>query len=161
VHRFFRYKQWGTQLAPMSGSMGYGLPAAIAAKLKYPDRPVIAFAGDGCFQMTGAELATAVQYALPIIIIVINNAMYGTIRMHQERKYPGRSHATQLVNPDFAALAKSYGAEGVLVSTAEEFKTAIQDALASECPVLIEVPLSQDHIAPGVILSNITPMPEV
>ena len=99
LHRYFQYKGWPTQLAPTSGSMGYGLPAAIAAKLAHPERTVVALAGDGCLLMTAQELATAVQYGLPIVIIVANNGMYGTIRMHQERHYPGRVVGTTLVNP--------------------------------------------------------------
>jgi acetolactate synthase-1/2/3 large subunit len=103
LHRYFEYKSYRTQLAPTSGSMGYGLPAAIAAQLAHPDRPVVNFQGDGCFLMTGQELATAVQYSLPIITVIPNNGMYGTIRMHQEREYPSRVVGTTLVNPDFAA----------------------------------------------------------
>ena len=110
LHRYFQYKGWPTQLAPTSGSMGYGLPAAIAAKLAHPDRTVVALAGDGCLLMTAQELATAVQYGLPIIVIVANNGMYGTIRMHQERHYPDRVVGTTLVNPDFVAFARSFGA---------------------------------------------------
>ena len=117
VHRYFEYKGYRTCLAPTSGSMGYGLPAAIAAKLAHPTRPVVNFQGDGDFLMTGQELATAVQYALPIVTIVANNGMYGTIRMHQEREYPGRVIGTTLVNPDFAAYARSFGAEGYTVET--------------------------------------------
>ena len=105
------------QLAPTSGSMGYGLPAAIAAKIAHPTRAVVNLQGDGCFLMTGQELATAVQYALPIVTIVANNGMYGTIRMHQEREYPRRVMGTTLINPDFAAYARSFGAEGYTVET--------------------------------------------
>ena len=115
LHRYFVYKSYPSQLAPVSGSMGYGLPAAIAAKLCHPDRAVVALAGDGCFQMTGQELATAVQFGLPIIVIVANNGMLGTIRMHQERRYPGRVTATTLVNPDFVAFAEAMGATGFRV----------------------------------------------
>ena len=109
LHRFFRYRRWGTQLAPQSGAMGYGLPASIAAKLLYPDRAVVALAGDGCFQMCGQELATMVQERLPITVIVANNRMLATIRMHQERRFPGRVIGTDLVNPDFVALAQAFG----------------------------------------------------
>ena len=112
ANRHFAYRGLGTQLAPTSGSMGYGLPAAVAAKLRHPDRPVVCFAGDGCFLMTGQELATAVQYGLPVIVVVVDNGMYGTIRMHQEREHPGRVSGTALKNPDFAALARAYGAFG-------------------------------------------------
>src|SRR5262249_41043405 len=112
VHRFWRYRRYGTQLAPISGSMGYGVPAAIAAKRLMPERTVVAFAGDGDFLMTGQEFATAVQYDLPVMIVIADNSMYGTIRMHQERHYPGRVIATGLRNPDFAALARAYGGSG-------------------------------------------------
>ena len=107
LHRFYRYRQFGAQLAPTSGSMGYGAPAAIAAKLVHPKRTVVAFAGDGCFLMTGQEFATAMQYNAAVIFIVVNNGMYGTIRMHQERAYPARVSGTDLTNPDFAAYARS------------------------------------------------------
>ncbi len=119
LHRYFQYKGWPTQLAPTSGSMGYGLPAAIAAKLAHPERTVVALAGDGCLLMTGQELATAVQYGLPIIVIVANNGMYGTIRMHQERHYPGRVVGTTLINPDFVALARSFGVTAERVEATE------------------------------------------
>ncbi|OJU50875.1 MAG: thiamine pyrophosphate-binding protein, partial [Mesorhizobium sp. 61-13] len=115
VHRFYKFRRYGTQGAPTSGSMGYGTPAAVAAKALHPERTVIAFAGDGCFMMNGQEFATAVQYNLPIIVIVVNNGIYGTIRMHQEREYPGRVSGTGLVNPDFAALARAYGGHGETV----------------------------------------------
>ena len=104
IHRYYRFRKFGTQLAPTSGSMGYGVPAAIMAKRQHPDRIVVCFAGDGCFLMNGQEFATAVQFGIPVIIIVIDNAMYGTIRMHQEAHYPGRISATALKNPDFVGL---------------------------------------------------------
>src|SRR6202012_4086520 len=110
VHRFYRYRRRATEMAPTSGAMGYGLPAAIAAKLKYPERQVVCFAGDGCFMMYPQELATAVQFGAAIIVIVVNNGMLGTIRMHQEREYPGRVSSTNLRNPDFVALARAFGA---------------------------------------------------
>ncbi len=116
LHRYYRFRRFGTQLAPTSGSMGYGLPAAIAASLEHPERTIICLAGDGCFQMTGNELATAVQYGARVIILVCNNGRYGTIRMHQEKTYPGRVSGTDLVNPDFAALARACGAHGETVS---------------------------------------------
>src|SRR5690606_3553130 len=109
LHRFRRFTRYGTQLAPTSGSMGYGLPAAVGAKRLYPERTVVCLAGDGCFMMHGQEFATAVQYDLPIIVLIIDNGMYGTIRMHQERHYPGRVSATVLRNPDFAAYAQAFG----------------------------------------------------
>src|SRR5690625_6741548 len=116
VHRFYPFRKYGTQLAPTSGSMGYGLPAAVAAKRTLPDKTVVCFAGDGCFMMHGQEFATAVQYNLPIIVLIIDNAMYGTIRMHQEGHYPGRPSGTDLRNPDFDAFANSYDGHGERVN---------------------------------------------
>jgi acetolactate synthase-1/2/3 large subunit len=155
VHRFHRYRTLGTQLAPTSGSMGYGTPAAVAAKRIHPDRPVVAFAGDGCFLMNGQELATAVQYGLGILVILINNGMYGTIRMHQERHYPGRVSATDLVNPDFAALARAYGAFGEVVEETADFAPALERALASGGPALLELRIDPDMITPTATLSAI------
>jgi len=155
VHRFYRYRGYRTQLAPTSGSMGYGTPAAVAAKRLHPERPVIAFAGDGCFMMNGQELATAVQYDLPIIVLLVNNGMYGTIRMHQERDYPGRVSATDLKNPDFAALARAYGAHGETVSRTEEFEVAFERAWASGKPALIELRIDPEAITPAKTLSGI------
>lgn len=155
LHRNFVYKGYPTQLAPVAGSMGYGLPAAIAAKLAYPDRPVVAVAGDGCFQMTMQELATAVQYNLAITLIIANNGTLGTIRMHQERRYPGRVTGTTLVNPDFAALAKSMGAEGFRVSSQAEFVQALPRALESRSASLIDVIFDAENIAPGKTLSQL------
>ncbi|MEK0082041.1 thiamine pyrophosphate-binding protein [Benzoatithermus flavus] len=155
VNRFFPYPRLGTQLAPTSGSMGYGLPAAIAAKLACPDRPVVSFAGDGCFLMTGQELATAVQHELPIITIVVDNGMYGTIRMHQEREHPGRVSGTSLKNPDFAALARAYGAFGARVERTEEFAPAFAEAVASGRPALLHLILDPEAITPRTSLSEI------
>lgn len=155
IHRFYRYRGCRTQLAPTSGSMGYGTPAAVAAKRLYRDRPVVAFAGDGCFLMNGQELATAVQYDLPIIVVVVNNGMYGTIRMHQEREYPRRISATELKNPDFAALAKAYGAYGETVTRTEEFGAAFERAWAAGKPALIELRLDPEAITPAKTLSAI------
>ncbi len=121
VHRYHRYGQFDSQLAPTSGSMGYGVPAAVAAQRLYPARTVVCFAGDGCFLMHGQEFATAVRYALPIIVFVIDNGMYGTIRMHQERHYPGRIVGTQLTNPDFAAYARAFGGHGERVTDTADF----------------------------------------
>ena len=147
LHRYFVYKQFRTCLAPTSGSMGYGLPAAIAAKLHAPTRTVVNFAGDGCFLMTGQELATAVQYKLPIVTIISNNGMYGTIRMHQEREYPGRVSGTVLVNPDFAAYARSFGAHGEKVERTEDFRPAFERALASGKPAIIELTIDPEAIS--------------
>lgn len=155
AHRFHRYRGFRTQLAPASGAMGYGVPAAIGAKALDPRRTVIAFAGDGCFLMTGQELATAVQYGLNVIIIVVNNNMYGTIRMHQEREFPGRVHGTSLVNPDFAAFAKAFGAHGEIVESTEQFAPAFERALAAGKPALIEVRIDPEAITPNATLNSI------
>jgi acetolactate synthase-1/2/3 large subunit len=146
VQRFYRFRQRGTQLAPKGGTMGYGVPAAIAAKLAHPDRTVVAFAGDGCFLMTGQELATAVQHDLAIVVIVVNNRMYGTIRMHQELAHPGRVVGTDLCNPDFATLARSFGVHGELVTTTAEFPAAFERALACGGPALLELRTNRDAI---------------
>ena len=155
VHRFHRYRRYRSQLAPTSGSMGYGVPAAVAAKRVFPERPVVAVAGDGCFMMTGQELATAVQYGAAIIVLVVNNGMYGTIRMHQERHYPERVIGTALGNPDFAALAQAYGAFGRRVERTEDFAEAFDAAMASGKPALIELRLDPEAITPRQSLSEI------
>lgn len=155
VHRFYKFRRYGTQGAPTSGSMGYGTPAAVAAKALHPERTVIAFAGDGCFMMNGQEFATAVQYNLPIIVIVVNNGIYGTIRMHQEREYPGRVSGTGLVNPDFAALARAYGGHGETVEKTADFIPAFERARAAGKPALIEIKLDPEAITPSRTLSDI------
>ena len=155
AHRYHRWRLWRTQLAPTSGSMGYGVPAAVAAKLTHPERPVVALAGDGCFLMTGQELATAVQYDLAIVFLVLDNGMYGTIRMHQERDYPGRVSATSLTNPDFAALARSYGLEAWTVETTEQFGPAFEAALACGGPALLHLRIDPQAITPTSTLSGI------
>ncbi len=155
VNRFYQYRKFRTQLGPTSGAMGYGLPAAIAAKAVHPDRTVVCFAGDGCFLMTGQELATAAQHDLPVIVIVVNNAMYGTIRMHQEREYPERVIATDLVNPDFAAYARAFGAHGETVETTAEFAPAFDRALAAGRTALIELRVGPDSITPNAGLVEI------
>jgi acetolactate synthase-1/2/3 large subunit len=155
VHRFWRYRRYGTQLAPIAGSMGYGVPAAIAAKRLLPDRTVIAFAGDGDFLMTGQELATAMQYELPIIIVIADNGMYGTIRMHQERHYPARVIGTELKNPDFAALARAYGAFGALVENTADFTAAFDAALASGKPAVIHLKVDPQAITPATTIDAI------
>ena len=154
VHRFWRYRQFRTELAPTSGSMGYGLPAAVAAKHLHPNRLVIAFAGDGCFQMTGMEFMTAVENRLPIIVVVCNNGMYGTIRMHQERHYPGRVSGTNLANPDFAALARACGGFGARVDRTEDFAKAFDEAVASRLPSIIELTISPEALTPAATLSE-------
>lgn len=155
VNRFFPYRGFKTQLAPTSGSMGYGLPAAIAAKLAHPERAVVCFAGDGCFLMTGQELATAVHHRLKLVVVVVNNGMYGTIRMHQEREHPERVIGTALTNPDFAALARAYGAHGARVGTTAAFAPAFETAMAQDGPALIEVMLDPEAITPRTSLSEI------
>ncbi|WP_420962671.1 thiamine pyrophosphate-binding protein [Brucella sp. IR073] len=155
LHRFHRFRRYGTQAAPTSGSMGYGLPAAVAAKALHPDRMVVCFAGDGCFLMNGQDFATAVQYGWPIIVLVINNGMYGTIRMHQEREYPGRVSGTRLGNPDFAALARAYGGHGETVERTEDFGPAFLRAKASGKPSIIEIRLDPEAITPAKTLTQI------
>ena len=155
LHRFHRFRRYGTQAAPTSGSMGYGLPAAVAAKLAFPDREVICFAGDGCLQMTMQEFGTACQDGANIIVLAIDNGMYGTIRMHQERTYPGRPSATRLVNPDFAALAKTYGAYGETVETTDQFGPAFERARASGQPAILHLKLDPEAITPAASLSQI------
>jgi acetolactate synthase I/II/III large subunit len=157
LHRFHRYRP-ATQLAPTSGSMGYGAPAAIAAKLTAPECVVVNFSGDGCFLMHGQELATAVQYKAGVVFIVVNNGSYGTIRMHQERHYPARVSGTDLRNPDFVALAKAYGAEGFTVSKTAEFAPALKAALnhtLTGCPALIEIVLDVEALTPRQTLTQI------
>jgi len=153
LHRFFRYRRPATELAPTSGAMGFGLPAAIAAKLKYPEREVVCFAGDGCFMMYPQELATAVQYGAAIIVIVVNNGMLGTIRMHQEREYPGRTIGTDLRNPDFVALAHAFGAFGERVEYSEDFPAAFARARAAGIPALLELRTDAQQITPTSRLS--------
>jgi acetolactate synthase I/II/III large subunit len=154
LHRFHRFQRYATQAAPTSGSMGYGLPAAVAAALAFPDRQTICFAGDGCFLMHGQEFATAVKHRLPIIVLVINNNMYGTIRMHQERDYPARVSATALTNPDFAALARAYGGYGETVKTTADFSNAFLRAKASGLPSILELQIDPEAITPARTLSQ-------
>jgi acetolactate synthase I/II/III large subunit len=155
VQRFWRYGGFRTQLAPTNGSMGYGVPAAIAAKLACPDRAVLSFSGDGCFLMNGQELATAVKHRLRILFFVVNNDMYGTIRMHQERDFPARVYATELANPDFAALARAYGMHGETVAATADFAPALERALAHAGPALIELKLAPEAITTRATLSAI------
>lgn len=155
VHRFLNYRRHRTQLAPISGSMGYGLPAAVAAARIYPDRQVVCFAGDGCFLMHGQELATAAKYSANLTVIVVNNGMYGTIRMHQERNYPGRVSATNLVNPDFAMLAQSYGCHGETVGHTNQFARAWERACAHQGPSLIELQVDPELITPTQTISDL------
>ena len=165
AHRFYRYGGMRTQLAPTNGAMGYGVPAGIAAKIVHPERTVITFAGDGEYLMNGQELATAVQYGAGVVIIVFNNQMFGTIRMHQERDYPGRVSGTTLHNPDFAALAQAYGAHGEVVNATEEFAPALRRALAhageKRLPALIELRYDGNLITPNATLDTIRAQAEL
>ncbi|NLY64141.1 MAG: thiamine pyrophosphate-binding protein [Alcaligenaceae bacterium] len=155
LHRFHRFSKFGTQLAPTSGSMGYGLPAAVGAKRISPDTPVVCFAGDGCFMMHGQEFATAAQYGLNIIVLIFDNGMYGTIRMHQEKHYPGRISATQLQNPDFAAYATAFGGHGERVESNEEFGPAYERALASGKPAILHCIVDPQAITPAATIDQI------
>jgi acetolactate synthase-1/2/3 large subunit len=159
AHRFHRYGAMRTQLAPTSGAMGYSVPAGVAAKIVDPSRTVITFAGDGEYMMNGQELATAVQYRAGVIIIVFNNSMFGTIRMHQEKNYPGRVSGTELHNPDFAALAQAYGAHGEVVTETAQFAPALQRALdhtrGNSLPAVIELRYDGNLITPGATLETI------
>jgi acetolactate synthase I/II/III large subunit len=155
VHRYTTYKGYRTCLAPAAGSMGYGVPAAIAASLNAPGRKVVCYAGDGCFQMTMQELGTAVQYGLPLVVIVANNGMHGTIRMHQERIFPERVIGTTLTNPDFAALARSYGARGYTVERTQDFGGVFEEALDHALPVVIDLKLDPEALTPQMTLSQI------
>jgi acetolactate synthase-1/2/3 large subunit len=153
--RFYRYTRFGTQVTPISGSMGYGIPAALAAKLVYPERVVIAFEGDGCFQMCGHELGTARQYGLPIVVILVDNGIHGAIRVHQERHFPGRVIGTDIVNPDFVAYARAYGAPAELVETAAAFGPALQRALDARLPAVLVLRLDPEAITPDATLAQI------
>ncbi|MCP4472071.1 MAG: thiamine pyrophosphate-binding protein [Gammaproteobacteria bacterium] len=155
LHRFFRYRQYRTQLAPTSGTMGYGLPAAIAAKLRYPERCVIAMAGDGDFMMNGQELATAMQYQANIIVIVVNNGIHATIRMHQEREYPYRVIGTDMINPDFVALAQAHGAHAERVLETGQFEAAFKRCLAAGRPALIEIRLDENILTPTATVDSL------
>jgi acetolactate synthase I/II/III large subunit len=148
-NRFYRYRQPRTLLAPTSGAMGFGFPAGIAAKLLHPDRDVIALAGDGCFLMSAQELATAVQHGVNLITLVIDNGSYGTIRMYQERQYPGRVMATDLRNPDFAAYARAFGAWGAAVEKTEDFAPTFEQARRCGLPALIHLKTDVEDILPG------------
>lgn len=155
LHRYFRYRRYRGQVAPTNGAMGYGVPAAIASAIAAPARRVVAFCGDGDFMMCAQELATARQYRLPVILIVVNNGVFGTIRMHQERAYPGRVIATDLVNPDFAALAAAHGLFARKVTTTEAFAPALTEALGCGEPALIEVITNPDTLLPGVTVAGL------
>jgi len=151
LHRYFKYKGWRTQVGSTSGSMGYGLPAAVAAKIMYPNKEVICLSGDGCFQMTMQEFGTACQYGLNIIVIISNNSVYGTIRMHQEREFPGRPSGTSLVNPNFAELAKSYGGYGEVVLKTDQFSNALERARKSNKPAILDLRTDPKAINPQTL----------
>jgi acetolactate synthase-1/2/3 large subunit len=155
IHRFWKFSEYGTQLAPTSGSMGYGLPAAVAAKMAFPNKTVIAFAGDGCFQMTMQEFGTAVQAKAAVVVLVIDNGMYGTIRMHQELHFPDRISVTNLVNPDFCALAKAYGAYAFQVTNSDQFPQALSAAIVAKKPALIHIKLDPQALTPSKTLNQI------
>lgn len=153
VHRYYAWRQPQTQLAPISGAMGYGVPAAIAAQVVYPQRTVVCFAGDGCFLMSGQELATVMQYKLPIVFIVVYNGMYGSIRMHQEINFPGKVFATDLENPDFVALAKAYGLHSALVERTQDFAVAFERAVSCGGAALLELRIAPQAITPRTTLA--------
>ncbi len=154
-HRYWRYACFGCQLAPTAGAMGYGLPAAIAASLRHPERQIVALAGDGCFLMNGQELATAIQHDCDILVLVIDNGMYGTIRMHQEREYPRRVSGTDLSNPDFAMFARSFGAWAETIDKTADFAPALARAMDLKGVRLLHLKTDPERIAPGVSLSQV------
>jgi acetolactate synthase-1/2/3 large subunit len=155
IHRFHQYRQFRTQIAPTSGAMGFGVPAAIAAKIVEPERMVVSVSGDGCFLMCGQELATAAQYGAAVLFLVVNNGMYGTIRMHQERHYPARVSGTQLMNPDFVAYAEAFGCHAERIQATADFAPAFERARASGKPALIEIPIDPEAITPRTTLAQI------
>jgi len=155
IHRFWRFRSFPSQLAPTSGAMGYGVPAALAAKAVAREQTVVCWSGDGDFLMSSAELATAVQYDLPIVVIVVDNGMYGTIRMHQELLFPGRVVGTDLANPDFAALARAFGAHGETVERTDEFAPALERALDAGKPAVLHLRIDPEAINPRTTLSAI------
>ena len=155
ANRFWPYGGYETMLAPTSGSMGYGIPAAVAAKMLRPDRMIVCLAGDGDFLMNGQEFATAIQYDLPFIVILVDNGMYGTIRMHQEREYPERISGTRLKNPDFAAYARAFGGHGETVRETGDFGPALERALASGKPAILHCLIDPEAITPSTTLSAI------
>jgi len=155
LHRFYRVRGYGTQLGPVAGSMGYGVPAAIAMQRLYPERRVVALSGDGDFLMHGQEFATAVQFELPVIVLVCDNGLYGTIRMHQEREYPGRVSGTTLRNPDFAAYARVFGGFGAIVEHTADFAAAFRAAEASGLPSIIHLKVDSEAITPATTLAKL------
>jgi acetolactate synthase-1/2/3 large subunit len=148
-HRFWHYNGFPTQLAPTAGAMGYGVPAAVAAARRFPDRTVVALAGDGDFLMNGQELATAVQYGCDLLVVLVDNGAYGTIRMHQEREFPARVSGTTLHNPDFAALARAYGGWAERVETTEQFTAALAEAQARKGLRLLHLVIDVEQLSAG------------
>ena len=155
LHRFFQYRAFKTQLAPTSGAMGYGVPAAVAAKIVAPERMVVSLAGDGCFLMNGQEFATAVQHGANVIVTVVDNGMYGTIRMHQEREYPTRVHGTELKNPDFAAYARAFGGHGETVEKTEDYPAAFERCVAANLPSIIHVKTDPEALTSRMTLTQL------
>lgn len=155
LHRYYRYRQYGTQLAPTSGSMGYGLPAAVAAKIEHPNKEVICLAGDGCFQMSMQEFGVACENDANVIVLISNNGMYGTIRLHQQKKFPKRPSGTALMNPNYGALAQSYGAFGAVVETDAEFQSALEQARGCGKPAIIEMRIDPSALAPMATLETL------
>jgi acetolactate synthase-1/2/3 large subunit len=158
-HRYWRYSCMPTQLAPTSGTMGYGLPASVAAAIRFKDRPVVCVAGDGDFLMNGQELATAAQYGADLLVVLVDNGSYGTIRMHQEREYPERISATELMNPDFVALARAYGGWAARVETTDQFASALDEALKLSGIRLIHCKTDVEQISNATTISDIRQRP--
>ncbi len=155
INRYYRFRRYNTLIAPTSGSMGYGFPAAVAMKTLHPDRTVVCVAGDGDFLMTGNDFATAVQYSRPVIVVLWDNGTYGTIRMHQEREYPGRVVGTELKNPDFAAYAKAFGGFGIRIEKTADFPAAFAAAQKSGLPSIIHLKVDAEPLTPGMSMSAI------
>src|SRR5262249_26967738 len=155
IHRYYRFRHYGTHMGPTSGSMGYGVPAAVAMKRINPERTVVCISGDGDFLMNGQEFATAVQYELPLVVVLADNGVYGTIRMHQEREYPGRVVATDLKNPDFAAYARAFGGFGVTVAKTADFAAAYEAAVRSARPAIVHLKIDPEAVTPTMSLTAI------
>jgi acetolactate synthase-1/2/3 large subunit len=155
VHRYLQWRQFGTQLGPTNGSMGYGVPAAIAAAVRHPERTVLAFAGDGCFLMNGQEMATAVRERARIRVVVVDNGMYGTIRMHQEKFFPGRVFGSSLGQPDFAMLARAYGAWGERVERNAMLESTLDRMMAVDGPALMHLLVDPELITPTTTITQL------
>jgi acetolactate synthase-1/2/3 large subunit len=155
IHRFYRFRRFATHIAPTSASMGYGMPSAVAMQRLYPERMVVCLNGDGDFLMNGQEFATAVMYDLPIVVIIADNGIYGTIRMHQERDYPGRVSGTYLKNPDFSAYARAFSGFGATVERTADFADAFRAAQQSRKPAIVHLKIDPEAITPTTTLSKI------